>query len=216
MDDKKSDATPKRQGSKEIVLAKERLSKDLEIQKSISSKDQHSNSAQVIHQLTSLVLSDGSNSFIENQRLINEQSLRLHQHHHLTNSELQNRIQFLSRLIQIGAQYVKKVQESVVSLRRDHAVVSERLNDQVHKIQAMEDNIHHMKNDLKNDLDRIEKLEHLNKNSVLFKYAIYIMTAYLFLRRKYKSLGAIAALYSMLSQKEVVLEMIKTNLLKLF
>ena len=173
--------------------------------------------SQVIRQLSSLVnLSDDSSNFIEKQQLINEHSLMLHQHHQLTNSELESKIHFLSRLIAIGAFYIKKVQETVISLKRDQSVLTQRINEHDNQVGLLNENIHLLKTELANDLTRIEKLEASSTTGNAMRYTLYIIISYLILRRKFKSIASVATIYSIIGQREQMKDVLKSLLYKLF
>ena len=172
------------------------------------------NRSQVIQQLSSLVLVDESTNFIEKQQMINEHSLLLHQHHQLTTSELENKIQFLSRLIMMGSHYLKKVQESVIVLRRDQSQLLERVHGHDVQVGELVGNIELLKDELASDLSRIERLEAQNRDSNVMKYTLYLIFAYLAWRRRYKSIGTLATVFAIVAQRNQIPSIVKSLVYK--
>eukprot|EP00835_Amoeboradix_gromovi_P000050 NODE_1_length_95616_cov_0.657642.p50 type:complete len:220 gc:universal NODE_1_length_95616_cov_0.657642:50453-49794(-) len=181
---------------------------------SSSTTDLDLHPASVIQQLSSLVLVDANTNFIEKQQLINEHSLSLHRHHQLTNFELENKIQFLSRLIMMGAHYVKKVQSTVINLRRDHHVLLEQVRQHESHLNDLHGNIENLKETVQSDISRIEQLEAQNSSSNVMRYTLYFVLAYLSIRKRYRSICTLASVYALISKRSELKEITRSIIIK--
>eukprot|EP00834_Sanchytrium_tribonematis_P000050 NODE_2_length_91304_cov_0.692462.p50 type:complete len:193 gc:universal NODE_2_length_91304_cov_0.692462:81856-82434(+) len=170
----------------------------------------------VISKLTNLVLSDQSTDFIEKQKKINEFSLELHHQQQTDTALLHHRIHFLTRIIMVGAHYVKKMQETVVILKKDQVQLSERVEKHDSEVNQLNHNIDQLRDQMTNELGRIEKLEASFRIANISKYLLYVIISYLILRRKYKSLGSLAAFYGLLNQKDLIVNSLKDKILKYY
>lgn len=165
-------------------------------------------SSEIIHHLSKLVHEE-ENDFIETQREINSKNLSLHQQYQVANADLEHKVQFLSHMISVGSQYVKKVQSNVVALKREQRKAMQQLDHQKTTIGNCQSTISTIQEQRDADLYRIESLEYQNRQRSTSLYTLYCIGAYLLLKRQFKSLTLLAIMYTALKKRQDLLSLIK-------